>query len=166
MRLTILLALLILTLTALAFSMFMPRTTPRWYGERVDKPAAARASVIALNTAVDLFRKDCGAFPTQSQGMEALLAHPGVQNWQGPYISGRTLPSDPWGHPFEYRLINDIPVVRSAGPDAAWGTRDDISTAERDPITEQPEGAVTQESAPSAAPCEAHPGALAQGMDG
>lgn len=33
---------------------------------------------------------------------------------------------DPWGTPYLYRVVDDKPVIRSAGPDRIDGTADDI----------------------------------------
>lgn len=79
---------LVVVLIALALRV---RTTPPSYVERVMKPSEARSTIIAVNTALDLFKRDCGIFPSSAQGLAALFSSPGVSNWQGPYLHGARL---------------------------------------------------------------------------
>jgi len=46
----------------------------------------------------------------------------------GPGLSSyiTRIPSDPWGRPYRYRLVDAFPVIESAGPDGAFGTADDL----------------------------------------
>lgn len=46
-----------------------------------------------LNTALVEFYEDTGRFPTEDEGLAALLADPGASGWQGPYVGGER--SDP-----------------------------------------------------------------------
>ncbi len=70
---------------------------------------------------------DCGEFPSQEQGLNALIFSLGVTNWHGPYIRGlQDVPTDAWGRQFNYHLSNGVPFVVSAGADGQFGTEDDI----------------------------------------
>ncbi len=42
------------------------------------------------------------------------------------YLSEDTVPDDPWGTPYEYRADGNEYTIRSAGPDKAYDTDDDI----------------------------------------
>jgi general secretion pathway protein G len=65
----------------------------------------ARIDISNLGTALDQFNLDCGKYPTQEQGLSALVKQPaGEACWQGPYIKQRAVPKDPWGHPYHYRI--------------------------------------------------------------
>jgi general secretion pathway protein G len=69
------------------------------------KTEAARIDIRTLGTALDLFRLDLARFPTQAEGLQALIAPPpGVAGWAGPYLPEKSVPSDPWGHPYIYRI--------------------------------------------------------------
>ena len=69
------------------------------------KVEAARIDIRTLAGALDLFRLDFARFPTQSEGLRALIMPPpGLAGWAGPYLPGRSVPSDPWGHPYLYRI--------------------------------------------------------------
>jgi general secretion pathway protein G len=79
----------------------------------------------ALRIALERFRKDCGRYPTDKEGFKGLLGNPGgVAGWDGYYIT--LLRSDPWRHPYIYRLDGDAPLLLSVGADGVEGTSDDI----------------------------------------
>ncbi|MFO7553082.1 MAG: type II secretion system major pseudopilin GspG [Haliea sp.] len=75
------------------------------------KSRAARLQVDDLVAALDLYRMENGHYPTQEQGLLALIEAPsGAENWNGPYLRKRDLPQDPWGQHYQYR------VPGTAGP--------------------------------------------------
>jgi general secretion pathway protein G len=68
------------------------------------KTKTAALEVKNLSTALEMFRIDTGRFPTQQEGLEALVRPvPGVERWNGPYLQKPTVPADPWGSPYLYR---------------------------------------------------------------
>jgi general secretion pathway protein G len=72
------------------------------------KEKVARQSIERLASVLDMYKLDVGAYPTTEQGLQALLTRPsGVTRWSGPYLKGDTVPEDPWGHPFLYRMPSD-----------------------------------------------------------
>jgi general secretion pathway protein G len=89
------------------------------------------SDLVALESALDMYRLDNNRYPTTEQGLQALVSKPGVQpeprNYrQDGYI--RRLPQDPWGG--DYQLLNpgqysDIDIF-SPGPDGVPNTEDDI----------------------------------------
>jgi general secretion pathway protein G len=81
----------------------------------------------ALSLALDLFEQDTGRYPTTDEGLEALVADPGLPGWRGPYIKSGLEP-DPWGTPYSYEADETARTYRlsSAGPDKQAGTDDDI----------------------------------------
>lgn len=69
------------------------------------KSNAAGLQVETLTTALNYYQIDVGSYPTQEQGLIALLKRPSeVQNWRGPYIRKQQHLLDPWRHPFLYRV--------------------------------------------------------------
>jgi general secretion pathway protein G len=86
---------------------------------------ATRATIMVLQTALDLFHVDCQMYPDPETGLGALLVDPGVTNWHGPYI--KHIPTDPWGNEIQYSLPDGKPHLRSAGPDMELETDDDIT---------------------------------------
>ena len=64
----------------------------------------ARAQIGAFEKSLDAYRLDVGRYPTTEEGLSALLVAPpaaGVK-WNGPYLK-KSVPPDPWGHPYAYR---------------------------------------------------------------
>lgn len=56
-----------------------------------------------LGAILDSYLLDVGRYPTQEEGMEALLTAPsGVDRWAGPYLKNREALTDPWGAPYIY----------------------------------------------------------------
>lgn len=76
---------------------------PRYFAQiGKSQSKAARAQISALELALDQFRIDSGRYPTNEEGLEALMtAPPGVPDWGGPYLK-KAVPADPWGRPFMY----------------------------------------------------------------
>lgn len=68
------------------------------------KSNSAALQIETLSTAVNYYQLDVGSYPTDEQGLEALMAAPrDVKNWRGPYVRKRQHLSDPWGRPYHYR---------------------------------------------------------------
>ena len=71
---------------------------------------AARQQIAAVRVALETYAVDTGDYPTQEQGLRALVELPVLspvpEGWHGPYLVG-TVPTDPWGDPYAY--------TRSAG---------------------------------------------------
>src|SRR5438270_9192554 len=63
------------------------------------KVKAARIQIESFSSALDLFFLDTGRYPNGSEGLAALVQRPGSINaWNGPYLKGGQVPSDPWGN--------------------------------------------------------------------
>jgi general secretion pathway protein G len=63
-----------------------------------------KAQIEAFEKALDTYRLDVGRYPNTEEGLGALLVAPadGALKWNGPYLK-KTIPQDPWGHPYLYR---------------------------------------------------------------
>ena len=67
------------------------------------KSDAAGIQVSQLATVLDLYKLEVGSYPDTNEGLEALLdAPPGVEAWNGPYITKEETLIDPWGEPYAY----------------------------------------------------------------
>ncbi len=77
---------------------------PRLFGQ-VDKSrvTTAKAQAKSLRLALDSYRLDVGRYPTQQEGLTALITAPQGNNgsWFGPYLDGE-MPRDPWGNSYIY----------------------------------------------------------------
>jgi len=72
------------------------------------KTEAAHIQIQSLSNALDLYRLDMSRYPTEQEGLQALVAAPaGLTNWNGPYIKQKTVPMDPWGRPYHYKIPGD-----------------------------------------------------------
>lgn len=67
------------------------------------KSRTAAMQINDLDQAVEVFMIDVGRFPTNEEGLNALVVEPpNARNWNGPYLR-RAIPDDPWGNPYRYR---------------------------------------------------------------
>src|SRR5690348_6412113 len=67
------------------------------------KEDVVKVQTQALGTSLDLFLLDVGRYPTDQEGLQALVAPPpGLGQWHGPYVSKQVSLIDPWGHPYVY----------------------------------------------------------------
>lgn len=88
------------------------------------KTDAARAQIHNIAASVDLFRFDAGRYPSQEEGLEALMTKPsGIEQWNGPYLKKRASLTDPWGQLYQYRFPGEHGDydVFSLGSDKAVG---------------------------------------------
>ncbi|MCK4837263.1 MAG: type II secretion system major pseudopilin GspG [Desulfobulbaceae bacterium] len=67
------------------------------------KQTTAKAQIEMLMTALDAYRLDVDKYPSQQEGLEALVRDPGESDWTGPYLAKAKIPLDPWKHPYLYR---------------------------------------------------------------
>ncbi len=69
------------------------------------KGSTADLQVEAIVAALDFYKIDAGTYPTQEQGLQALLEKPtDVNNWFGPYVSRVSNITDPWGEIYQYKI--------------------------------------------------------------
>jgi general secretion pathway protein G len=103
---------------------------PRFLGQiSKSETVAARAQLDALDKALQAYRIDNGRFPSQAQGLAALVQQPsGETRWRGPYLQG-DVPADPWGAQFVYRnpgnAGRDYELLSMGRDRAVGGTGDD-----------------------------------------
>jgi general secretion pathway protein G len=97
------------------------------------KVKAAKIQIQSFASALDLFYLDAGRFPSTSEGLAALVRQtPGVAAWNGPYLKGGTVPSDPWNHSYLYRSPGergpyDIMSYGADGQEGGSGNAADVS---------------------------------------
>jgi len=64
----------------------------------------AKVQIQNVDAALQLFRLDVGRFPTQEEGLNALVtAPPTAPGWNGPYLQKAAALNDPWQNPYQYR---------------------------------------------------------------
>ena len=90
------------------------------------KVTTTKASLKSLHSAVTSFYMDAGRYPTETEGLEALVVRPSdVTKWQtGGYLDTSTVNKDGWGKDFIYRLSPESGkpfVIVSLGADGQEG---------------------------------------------
>lgn len=83
------------------------------------------SDLATLRTALEMFHKDCGRYPSTRESLEALLRNPRVRGWDGPYI--KTLFPDRWKNSYRYSMVKGEMRLTSDGPDGKPDTSDDIT---------------------------------------
>jgi general secretion pathway protein G len=79
---------------------------PQFLG-RVDdaRKAKAKQDIQALETGLTMFKLDNFSYPTNEEGLKALVEKPNdpnIKNWRpGGYL--KRLPKDPWGNDYQYQ---------------------------------------------------------------
>jgi general secretion pathway protein G len=106
-------------LAALVFPKLLPKVGK-------GKQSAAKAQIELLGQALDQVRLDTGRYPTTSEGLNALMVNPGIENWDGPYLK-KAVPNDPWGRPYIYQSpgTHGDYDLSSLGADGALGGEDE-----------------------------------------
>jgi len=94
--------LVVLAILGLLIGLVAPPVV-RYFGR--SKVDIAKVQIHELEVALDLYRLDFGRYPTQAEGLQALVEKPpGLDSWQGPYLKQKAVPSDPWGRAYHYRI--------------------------------------------------------------
>jgi general secretion pathway protein G len=65
-----------------------------------------RLQIESFASALDLYYLDMGRYPSNAEGLEALVKAPsaGASRWAGPYLKQPKVPEDPWGNPYQYHV--------------------------------------------------------------
>lgn len=85
----------------------------------------ARSRMMSLSEQVALFHLDTGRYPSEEQGLKALLGRPAG--------AGPEDLIDPWGYPFQYHLIGNGYRITCLGADGLpGGTGEDADIASDD----------------------------------
>lgn len=100
-----------------------------------------------VESALDTYRLNMGRYPTDEQGLDALMTKPTFENerlaekWSGPYLKPGTSLEDAWGNKLRYEVADTsleagtgaaTPRYKlySVGPDGQPDTADDIKARE------------------------------------
>jgi general secretion pathway protein G len=65
---------------------------------------STRAQMAQIEMALEMFMIDCGRYPTEEEGLNALRLQPtDLKGWNGPYIKENEM-LNPWGNPYIYKF--------------------------------------------------------------
>jgi len=122
--------LVVITIIGLIMGLIGPRVL-NYLSE--SKVKAAKIQLQSFAGALDLFYLDAGRYPSTAEGLAALVKQtPGVAAWNGPYLKGGSVPTDPWNNPYVYRAPGehgpyDILSYGSDGQEGGTGVAADLS---------------------------------------
>lgn len=88
------------------------------------KTQTAQVQVKNIAASLQLFRLDAGRYPTNAEGLNALIKAPAsIPIWNGPYLPDASAITDPWGKPYLLRVPGQHGEVDiySLGSDGAAG---------------------------------------------
>ncbi len=123
--------LVVLVIIGLLASLVAPRVIKYLGGA---KTSTAKVQIERLSGVLDLYRLEVGRYPTDSEGLEALLeAPPNAVSWNGPYLKKAAALVDPWGEPYIYRRPGehgefDIYSLGADGQDGGEGEDQDLTS--------------------------------------
>jgi len=125
--------LVVIAIIGLVMGLVGPRVLS-YLGEA--KVKAAKIQIESFGSALDLFYMDVGRYPSANEGLTALVERPAdAPVWNGPYLKNASVPADPWGHVYLYRVPGErgpyqIVSLGSDGQEGGTGTAADIGNGE------------------------------------
>jgi general secretion pathway protein G len=125
--------LLVLVILASLAAIVVPKFTKR---SEQAKITAATTDIANIEVALDAFEIDTGKYPTNSEGIRALIEQSSnTDGWKGPYLK-KGVPKDPWGKEYIYKQPGQHNQygydLSSNGPDGQQNTDDDIMNWTKD----------------------------------
>jgi general secretion pathway protein G len=126
--------LVVLVIIGLVMSLVGPRVLNYLSDARVK---AARLQIEALSNSLDLYSLDVGRYPSTQEGLTALTRRPpGIDAWNGPYVKGAVVPTDPWRNPYVYVAPGghgpyDLLSYGSDGREGGDGSAADVTNWQR-----------------------------------
>jgi general secretion pathway protein G len=108
--------LVVITIIGLIMALVGPRVLG-YLGE--SKVKAAKIQIESFSAALDLFYLDNSRYPGSNEGLAALVQKPASASvWNGPYLRTGSVPMDPWGHPYVYKVPGEHSAyeIASRGP--------------------------------------------------
>lgn len=105
--------------------LIMAIAAPRVIGYfEASKAKAAKIQIANIVSALDLYKLSNSSFPTEAQGLKALVERPAdVSTWDGPYLTRGDGINDPWGKPFAYKSpgVHGAVDISTLGADSKEG---------------------------------------------
>ncbi|MBV9990750.1 MAG: type II secretion system major pseudopilin GspG [Alphaproteobacteria bacterium] len=99
---TLLELLVVLAIMGMLAAIIAPQVI-RYLG--TSRTSTAKVQIQYVMQGLELYRLDVGRYPTQQEGLGALVAAPPTaQNWNGPYLKKESAIRDPWGSPYLYQI--------------------------------------------------------------
>ena len=127
---TLIEVMVVVVILGILAALIVPKIMSRPEQARIVK---AKQDIIAIQSALDLYRLDNGRYPTTDQGLQALVekasSPPIPNNWKtGGYL--QRLPIDPWQNPYQYLNSDGNLNIFSYGPKGPASGEEDIISNE------------------------------------
>ena len=96
------------------------------------KSNTAGIQIENLGAVLDLYRLDVGRYPSDSEGLGALVNAPAdIGSWVGPYLKKESSLLDPWSRPYQYRFPGqngeyDLFTLGADGQEGGEGENRDV----------------------------------------
>lgn len=123
--------LVVLAILGLIIAIAAPRVIGYF---EASKAKAAKIQISNIVTALDLFKLSNNTYPTEQQGLKALVEKPdGMTTWDGPYLTRADGINDPWGRPYIYKMpglhgTSDISTLGADGKEGGTGEDQDLGS--------------------------------------
>ncbi len=113
---TLIEVMVVVVILGILAAVIVPKIMSRPEQARIVK---AKQDVLAIESALDLYKLDNGIYPTTDQGLQALVTQPTSnpipRNWKSDgYL--QKLPVDPWGENYQYTNDSEKLKIWSYGP--------------------------------------------------
>jgi len=99
---TLIEVMVVVVIMAILAAIIVPRIMSRPDEAKLVK---VKQDIASISDALDLYRIDNGQYPTQAQGLAALVKKPSTPPVPENYSPDgylKEMPTDPWGHPYHY----------------------------------------------------------------
>jgi general secretion pathway protein G len=122
--------LVVLAILGLLVALAAPRVMKYLGSARSD---TAHIQIEKLSGVLDLYRLEIGHYPTEQEGLRALVEKPPqADNWNGPYLKNRESLIDPWGQPYGYHSPGqhgefDLYTLGADGKEGGDGVDKDVT---------------------------------------
>lgn len=113
---TLIEVMVVVVILGILAAIIVPKIMSRPEQARIVK---VKQDILAIQSALDLYKLDNGTYPSTDQGLDALVNKPTVppvpRNWKSDgYL--QELPVDPWGQAYQYMNDNEKVRIFSYGP--------------------------------------------------
>lgn len=113
---TLIEVMVVVVILGILAAIIVPKVMSRPEQARIVK---VKQDLLAVQSALDLYKLDNGFYPTTDQGLQALVTRPSgppaPRNWKAEgYL--QEVPMDPWSQPYQYMNDNERLRIYSFGP--------------------------------------------------
>lgn len=123
--------LVVLAILGLIIAIAAPRAIGYF---EASKAKTANIQIANISAALDIYYLANGSYPTETQGLKALMEAPeGATAWDGPYLNRADGLTDPWGRPYIYKRPGthgkfDVMTLGADGKEGGEGEDRDLGS--------------------------------------